>query len=884
MTTNTTNLGIQKPADGSQTGTWGTTVNANMDLIDQAVSDVLVKTLTDSGSTGSPNDLPITNNVVSDGRNAYIELTDAGDLGTTVYVQLTPSSAEKILHIKNSLTNQDLVVFQGTYDSGRVYTLRNGANALVRFSGTGNVSTVSDVNSNLDVSALTVAGDRALTVADEGSGNGLDADTVDGLEASTFQQAATALTTTTTFGGDVTGTYDNIQVTNNSHTHDDRYYTETQVDDFFSGSTPITGYNNTNWDAGYNDKINSVSFNDLTGDLTLTQQDTGTLVTNLDGRYSQTDTNTTDFLLAVNAEATGFQINAGDEIRFNTSGSAAVTRTNGTITIFADVNVNTTDFNVKTAAEGGSQTVNANDTIAFAEGGATSISRAGNTFTISSTDTNDNDNDYVDSVGFNSTTGDLTLGRTGALADLTQSLDGRYLLIADDANDNDFVTGGSFNTSTGDLTLTGTGGAGATINLDNRYLTSVGADTNDYVDSAAFSTSTGVLTLGRAGTSGLTDVTVDLDGRYLPTSSYVDTNNYVTSASFNPAASGTLTLTRQGLADVTVNLDGRYADNNNYVTAASFDTGNGNLTLSRGGDTTLTSIVENLDGRYLLIADDSDTTNFNIKANAGTSTNISAGETITFQESGATSITRSGNTITISSTDNNDNSIDYINGASFDSAGTGVLTLTGVGNAGATVDLDGRYALDSITVTGTSGLTGGGDLTANRTISLDSDQRLGAGISVYSGGADTYVRMQDGSTAYHRWYVNADEGARLTGTGSNEASFDVDGNITAYTSAFTSDAKFKDNVNTIDNALDTVSRLRGVSFTWNEHSKLDGKNDIGLIAQEVQQVLPDLVRESATLGTDDQTHLTVDYAKMVAVLIEAVKDLKAEIEELKEAK
>lgn len=874
MSTNTTNLGIQKPADGSQTGTWGQTVNTNMDLIDQAVSGVLVKTLTDSGSTGSPNDLPITNYTVSEGRNAYIELTDAGDLGTTVYVQLTPSSAEKILHIKNSLTTQDLVIFQGTYNSARAYTLRNGANALVRFSGSGNSSsTVRDVNSNLDVSALTVAGDRVLTVADEGSGNGLDADTVDGLEASTFQQAATALTTTTTFGGDVTGTYDDLQVTNNSHTHDDRYYTETQVDDFFSGSTPITGYNNTNWDAAYNDKINSVSFNDQTGDLTLTQQDTGTLVTNLDNRYSLTDTNTTDFLLATNAD-TGFQINAGDEIRFNTSGSATVTQTNNTITIFADVNVNTTDFNVKTAAEGGSQTVNANDTITFAEGGATSISRAGNTFTISSTDTNDNDNDYVDSVGFNSTTGDLTLGRTGSLPDLTQNLDGRYLLIANDANDNDFVSGGSFDDQSGNLTLTGSGGAGAVINLDGRYLQNATADTNDYVNTASFATATGVLTLGRTGSNSLPDVTVNLDGRYLPTSSYVDTNNYVTGASFNPATSGTLTLTRQGLADVTVNLDGRYADNNNYLTGVTFDTATGNLTFNRGGDTTLSNLVENLDGRYLLIANDSDTTNFNIKANAGTSTNISAGETITFQEGGATTISRSGNTITISSTDNNDNNIDYINGASFNST-NGVITLTGIGNASATVDIDGRYALDSITVTGTGGLTGGGDLTTNRTISLSTDQTFATGNDVAVGADTAYCSFQSSiATKQINWVCEATEEMRLTEGGQ----LDVNGNVVAY-STTVSDERLKDNVETITNPLDTVAALRGVTFEWNKgHRK--GQKDIGVIAQEVQRVLPELIVEAKDSLIDGEDYLTVSYGQMAGLFIECFKEIIDRLEAL----
>jgi hypothetical protein len=942
MTTNTTNLGIQKPADGSQTGTWGQTVNTNMDLIDQAISGVLVKTLTDTGSQGSPNALPIDNNSVSEGRNAFIEFTDAGDLGGTAYVQLTPSLAEKIVNVKNNLSgSRDIVFFQGNYGGGVFYTLRNGANALIKFSGTGNSSSVTDVNSALDVTALTVSGDRVLTEADTGENNGLDADTVDGLQASAFQLATDSLTTSTPFGGDVSGTYDNLQVTNNSHNHDDRYFTESQIDDFFDGSTPKTGYNNANWNAAYNDTITSATF--VNGDLTLTQQDAGTIVTNLDGRYSQTDTNTTDFLLATNLDS-GFQIDAGDEIRFNTSGSAVVTQTNGTVTIYADQNVNTTDLQAKVASEGTAVTLNANDVLEFEEGGATSISRTGSTFVISSTDTNTDNNNYVTSATFDDTNGNLTLGRggTSSLSDVTVNLDDRYLISAPNAVD--YIDSASFNTSTGLLTLTGQGNAGATVDLDGRYLTSAAADTNDYVNSASFSSATGNVTLGRTGSSSLSDIVFSMDGRYLPIASYSDTNNYADTLAFS-SGTGVLTIGRTGLSDLTVNLDGRYAaaDTNNYVTSATFDDTNGNLTLGRGGTSSLSDVVVNLDDRYLTSAPnaidyinnasfntstglltlsgagnagatvnldnrylltsnyvDTDTTSFNIKANAGTSTNISADETITFQEAGATTISRSGNTITISSTDTNTdtNSVDYVSGASFNS-GNGIITLTGVGNAGATVDIDGRFAVNTLSLTAGNGLTGGGNLTADRsfnvgagtgisvaadTVGLATDQRLGSGLSVYAGGSDTYVRYQDGSTAYHRLYVNGDEGARLTGTGSNEASWDVAGNITAYTAAFTSDARFKDDVLTLENPLDTVQALRGVSFTWNEKTKREGKKDIGLIAQEVQSVLPELVVEAQTMGEEDQTHLTVDYSKMVAVLIEAVKELSAEVKALKESK
>jgi hypothetical protein len=63
------------------------------------------------------------------------------------------------------------------------------------------------------------------------------------------------------------------------------YYNRDQIDDFFGGAEAISGYNKSNWDAAYNDKINSASFSTTTGVLTLTQQDTGTVTVDLDGRY-----------------------------------------------------------------------------------------------------------------------------------------------------------------------------------------------------------------------------------------------------------------------------------------------------------------------------------------------------------------------------------------------------------------------------------------------------------------------------------------------------------------------------------------------------------------------------------------------------------------------
>lgn len=95
--------------------------------------------------------------------------------------------------------------------------------------------------------------------------------TVSGLNSaiSAKQDAATALTTSTTFGGDVSGTYNAIVVANDSHTHDTRYYTETEIGSFFGGTTAITGYNKTNWDTAYG-WGNHASVGYLTGNQTIT--------------------------------------------------------------------------------------------------------------------------------------------------------------------------------------------------------------------------------------------------------------------------------------------------------------------------------------------------------------------------------------------------------------------------------------------------------------------------------------------------------------------------------------------------------------------------------------------------------------------------------------
>ena len=97
------------------------------------------------------------------------------------------------------------------------------------------------------------------------------------------------------------------------------------------------------------------------------------------------------------------------------------------------------------------------------------------------------------------------------------------------------------------------------------------------------------------------------------------------------------------------------------------------------------------------------------------------------------------------------------------------------------------------------------------------------------------------------------------------------GQLTATDLNSSSDKRLKKNIKTVTSALDTVNALRGVTFEWKEGS---GKA-VGLIAQEVQEVLPEIV------STDDNGYLGIRYNNVVGVLVEAIKELKADFEAYK---
>jgi hypothetical protein len=123
--------------------------------------------------------------------------------------------------------------------------------------------------------------------------------------------------------------------------------------------------------------------------------------------------------------------------------------------------------------------------------------------------------------------------------------------------------------------------------------------------------------------------------------------------------------------------------------------------------------------------------------------------------------------------------------------------------------------------------------------------------------------------------VNAD-GINVTGIVTSTSVFTGNivssGIVTAQDFDSLSDINYKTNVETVENALVIVGSLRGVSFDWKE----SGTGSYGVIAQELQEVLPELVH-----GDNPKT---VNYNGIIGVLIEAIKELKAEVEELKNTK
>jgi hypothetical protein len=207
--------------------------------------------------------------------------------------------------------------------------------------------------------------------------------------------------------------------------------------------------------------------------------------------------------------------------------------------------------------------------------------------------------------------------------------------------------------------------------------------------------------------------------------------------------------------------------------------------------------------------------------------------------------------------------------------------------------------------------TGGGDQMV-----LDASGNMMVGVTTASGkftvvqsavAIGGYFQSTTATAGYHGVYAEANSSygvygktysasyGGVLGYNSNNTAFGILGystygfysasSINVAGTIYTSDARLKENIKPILNSLDILSALNPVSFDWKEKSSRGPSSDFGLIAQEVEQVIPECVFETTTPGrTPEMTHEVsleeelgtykgVDYSRFIPFLIAAVKEL-----------
>jgi len=186
------------------------------------------------------------------------------------------------------------------------------------------------------------------------------------------------------------------------------------------------------------------------------------------------------------------------------------------------------------------------------------------------------------------------------------------------------------------------------------------------------------------------------------------------------------------------------------------------------------------------------------------------------------------------------------------------ITLTGELDAGSLdvsgdADIDGTLETDALSINGTTVTSTAAELNI-----LDGVTSTAAELNLVDG-------ITAGTVAASKAVI-VDSNKDITGYRNLTATATITGaEVTA-----TSDVRLKSNIETINGALDKVKAMRGVYFDKND------KRSVGVIAQEMQEVMPEVV---VTDDTEDK-HLSVAYGNLVGVLIEAVKELSDKIEKL----
>lgn len=174
---------------------------------------------------------------------------------------------------------------------------------------------------------------------------------------------------------------------------------------------------------------------------------------------------------------------------------------------------------------------------------------------------------------------------------------------------------------------------------------------------------------------------------------------------------------------------------------------------------------------------------------------------------------------------------------------------------------------------------GDGQIGFGRT-NLTNSFEVNGGVAFH--GNHLYIKNPDSPSGYQTWgiVISDANGSYNIGPTTNippsggslrdiYLTIRSDGTTVVDALAQSSDTQLKENITTLDNPLAKLMQLRGVSFEWKDKTKGTGTK-VGLIAQEVETVFPEVV------STDDEGYKSVAYGNLIGVLVESIKELKAQ--------